>query len=646
MSHKKQKLELTWIDKDKEPRLEPRILIEDPEKSYGDKNTENMLIHGDNLLALKALEQDYAGMIKCIYIDPPFNTKSRIDSDGKEIGYDDSLEHSIWLNMMKLRINILYKLLTKDGSLIIHLDDNELDYCKIILDEIFLRKNFINRITLDARSPSAFSTVNPGVFKASEYLLWYAKDKENWENRTIKIPTDRDEAYNKFIKNRSENYEIWEIAPLKISFLENLNSDKITLLSKFINSIYNNKDMFKTKSLLEKYLVDEFKYSILIDIKKMINYLFNKLKSCDDEKEFYAYCYPYILEKISYNFTKKDFDNFVIDNAQSVFRETEISDDGAGQETVKLKYESIKAPNKIFCLKRNNNLENIFIINGRQISFYEKNINLIDGKKTPTKLLTNIWNDISWEGIAGEGNVTFKKGKKPEKLIKRIVELNSSENDLVLDSFLGSGTTAAVAHKMGRRWIGIELGDHCNTHCKPRLDKVIDGEQGGISKAVNWKGGGGYKFYELAPSLLKKDKYGQWVIEEKYNPDMLAAAMAKQEGFKYSPHPEIYWKQGKSSEKDFIYTTTQFMTTQMLDKIAEEMGEDETLLICARSFAKGADKKYPGITVKKIPQMLLGRCEFGKDDYSLNIVNLPNTEDLAESEENSEPTLFENEESE
>lgn len=212
---------------------------------------------------------------------------------------------------------------------------------------------------------------------------------------------------------------------------------------------------------------------------------------------------------------------------------------------------------------------------------------------------------------------------KPERLVKRVLEVASKHGDLVLDSFLGSGTTAAVAHKMGRKWIGIELGDHCDTHCLPRLKKVCDGtDQGGISKAVDWKGGGGFKYYDLAPSLLKQDKHGNYVISEEYNADMLAAAMAKQEGFTYAPSQECYWKQGFSTEQDFIFTTTNHVTQAMIDQIAEELAEGEHLLICCKKFSAGCDKRHPNIQVKKIPTMLMGRCEFGKEDYSLNIVNL------------------------
>jgi adenine-specific DNA-methyltransferase len=198
--------------------------------------------------------------------------------------------------------------------------------------------------------------------------------------------------------------------------------------------------------------------------------------------------------------------------------------------------------------------------------------------------------------------------------------------DLVLDSFLGSGTTAAVAHKMNRKWIGIELGEHCYTHCLPRLKAVVDSEQGGISKAVNWQGGGGFKFYELAPSLLKKDKYGNWIISEKYNAEMLTAAMAKHEGFKYCPDSEIYWKQGYSTEKSYIFTTTAHVTAEYIDAIYNDLKSDESLLICASTFDPSVNH-HKNINIKKIPKILFDRCEFGKDNYNLNIISVPEVEE-------------------
>lgn len=548
----KQRLELTWIGKGQEPKLEPRILIENPEYSYGDHNTENILIHGDNLLALKALEQDYAGMVKCIYIDPPYNTGSRIDADGKEIGYNDGLEHSTWLNMMYNRIKLFYTLLHEAGAMFIHLDDNEADYCKILLDEIFGRENFMNKITIDARSPSAFSTVNPGMFVSSEYLLYYAKNRRKLIENPIKTFRTPDYAYNKYITNYNSEYKDWTFTSVSSAFAE-------------VTSLRSN----NPENIIKQY---------------------NK---------------------------------FIIDNAYRICRYTAISDSGAGQRVVDTKYKSLQFPKEIFRIERNG-LDDIYIMNGQQISFYSKNVSFIDNEKQATMPLTDIWTDIAWEGIAKEGSVTFKKGKKPEKLIRRCISLVSNPGDFVLDSFLGSGTTAAVAHKMGRRWIGVELGEHAKTHCFPRLKYVVDGEQGGISKAVNWQGGGGFKFYELAPPLLSEDKFGNLVISPEYNPQMLAAAMAKHEGFQYTPDSEKFWKQGISSEKDYIFTTTQYLTRTILDSIAEDLPKDESLLICCTQFEAGIENAYPNINIRKIPSMLLNRCEFKQDsDYSFNIVNSP-----------------------
>ena len=571
--NKLQKLELTWIGKDDDREaIEPRILIEDPKYSYGDTESDNMLIHGDNLLALKALEQQYSNSIKCIYIDPPFNTGARIDADGKEIGYDDGVEHSIWLNMMYERFDILYNLLSPDGALFVHLDDNEADYCKVLLDEIFGRNNFMNRITVDARSPSAFSTVNPGMFVASEYVLYYAKKRKSLNEKQLRAKRNPDYAYNKFIVNFEKPYSEWRFISVAQAF-----SERVVLKST------------SPESVIKKY------------------------------------------------------NEFIINNSERICRYTAISDTGAGAKILELKLLSLSNPDVIFYLHRDN-LDDVYVINGQQLSFYNKNVRDINGELCATMPLTDIWTDIAWEGIAKEGNVTFKKGKKPERLIQRCIELVTEPGDLVLDSFLGSGTTAAVAQKMGRRYIGIELGNHAYTHCYPRLKMVTDGtDQGGISKAQNWKGGSGFKFYELAPSLLKEDKFGNLVINKEYNADMLAAAMAKQEGYTYQPDTSLYWKQGRSSEHDYIYTTTQFLTVESIDAINETMQEGESLLICCTAFQKECATHAKNITVKKIPQMLLGRCEFNKDDYSLNIIDMPQLDDESEEDFEEETPVVEKE---
>lgn len=555
---KKQKLELTWIGKDKRPRLEPRVLVEDVEKSHhattrrkdGKDIFDNMLIHGDNLLALKALEQEFTGKVKCVYIDPPFNTGAAFEN------YDDGLEHSIWLGLMRERIQMLHNLLADSGSLFIHLDDNEVDYCKVILDEIFERRNFVNRITVEARAPSAFSTVNPGVFKATEYILWYAKDKSRFEDRSARVKRDPDYAYNKWIDNPQDDCEKWTFSSL----------------------------------------ADAFNSQV-------------KLRSTNPRT---------ILDK---------FNDFIIANADRICRFASISDSGAGQRILEIKRRSLENPSKMFFMRRDDGLDDVYVIGGQQLIFYSKNVNEIDGEKLATRLLTNIWTDIAWEGIATEGGVTFRKGKKPERLLRRVIDLATNPGDLVLDSFLGSGTTAAVAHKMGRRWIGVELGDHCYTHCKVRLDKVIDGEDpGGITKAVGWKGGGGYRFFELAPTLITKDKWGQEVINKEYNPTMLAEAVCKLEGYTYAPSETEYFIHGHSTEKSFIYVTTNFIRKAELDDISEQVGGKRSLLICCKGFDRGAS--CANVRLKKIPEAVLKKCEWGHDDYSLNVANLPMSQDV------------------
>ena len=205
---------------------------------------------------------------------------------------------------------------------------------------------------------------------------------------------------------------------------------------------------------------------------------------------------------------------------------------------------------------------------------------------------------------------------KPERLIERILSLATKPGDLVLDSFAGSGTTGAVAHKMGRRWIMVELGDHCETHVVPRLKKVIDGEDpGGVTESVGWKGGGGYRYFKLAPSLLEKDQFDNWVIAKSYNAEMLAEAMCKHFGFTYAPSTEQYWMHGHSSETDFIYVTTNSLTHEQLAAISDEVGPEQTLLICCKAFQGGNADAFRNLTIRKIPGAILDRCEWGKDDY-------------------------------
>ena len=427
----KSKLELTWIGKGTKHRLEPRILIEDERLSHHAATRkesdlfENILIRGDNLLALKALQLTHYEKVKCIYIDPPFNTGAAMPD------YPDGLEHSIWLGLMRDRLTILAELLKPEGSIFIHLDDNEIDYMKIIADETFGRSNFINRITVSARSPSAFSTVNPGVFKSSEYILWYAKSKSYFSERSARVKREPNYSYSKWLLNPQDHYSKWRFSTVAEVYASRRGS----------------------------------------------------------EREVSP---PRALDK---------YNDFIIKNAAHIWRPTEISDTGAGKNIVEAKYESLKDPGKVIEIIRSG-LETIYVLDGKQISFYSKNVRELDGEIVATELLTNIWTDIAWEGIAGEGGVTFKKGKKPERLIRRCLQLASDPGDIVLDSFAGSGTTGAVAHKMGRRWIMVEMGEHAETLVVPRLRRVINGaDTSGVTKMEGWKGGGGYRYFTLAPSL-------------------------------------------------------------------------------------------------------------------------------------------------
>jgi len=545
-----QKLELTWIGKGEEPKLEPRILIENPDYSYGDPDSENMLIHGDNLLALKALEQEYAGKVKCIYIDPPYNTGNAFEH------YDDNLEHSIWLNLMYSRIKILYTLLSKDGAFCMHLDDQEVHYAKVLCDEIFGRTNFVSTVTIKSSTPSGVKTAhrNKKIIKQKDLMLVYKKS----DNLTINP---------QYIKR-----ENWDT---HYSLFLNFENGKYTLLP--LADV-----LFENNIFSERFSVKD------IDI--------------NNEK----------------------FKKFYIKHKDKICRLQSHKNEEA-------KKFSLDNPNEVVEFASKDGKRTDLYYNGQVVTPLEQGFQKVVWSREAGEdlgmLLCDFWYDIDFQNTQNEGGVDFPNSKKPESMIFRTFSLFSNENDIVLDSFLGSGTTTAVAHKMNRKWIGVELGEHAYTHCYPRLKAVVDGEQGGISKTVGWQGGGGFRFYELAPSLILKDNFGQDIINPIYNPNMLAAAMAKQQGFIYQPHHAVYWKQGKSSDRDFIYTTTQFLTVEILEQIHDQMQQGESLLICSKSFQNECKNCFSNITVKKIPQMLLGKCEFGKDNYNLNIVNLPQIEE-------------------
>lgn len=537
----KQKLELMWVGKEKRAKLEPRILIEDPQKSYhADKRVsdndifDNMLIHGDNLLALKALEQDYAGRVKCIYIDPPYNTGNAFEH------YDDGLEHSIWLSLMRERLELLKNLLREDGILFVQIDDSEQAYLKVLLDEIFGRKNFCGQFIWEKKKKPSFLNANMGI--VTEYILSYSPNREKSPAFIGGITT---EGKKYPLNNAGNSLQILRFPAGSVTF---------TSMS---DGVVFPQDM--SEGNIKTKLLDE----LVIKNKKNLNdfrlegewrYSQKKLDEIIKSKE------PLIISKIP-------------------FRPNHIK---TGGEAKKIK--------------------NLLTVAHFNMSTYE---------------------DSNRETIDLFGTEKGFDYPKPEMLINTLLSAVTNPGDLVLDSFLGSGTTAAVAHKMGRRWIGIELGEHCDTHCVPRLKKVIDGEDaGGITKSANWRGGGGFRYYNLAPSLVKFDEWGNPVINKEFNENMLVRALCKVEGFNFDPSPDVYWKQGKSTESDFIYVTTQHLTAQMLQKLSDDVGENCTLLICCGSF-DGKKDSYSNLTIKKIPKAILKKCEWSHDDYSLEIKNLP-----------------------
>lgn len=536
----KTKLELTWIGKENRPRLEPRILREDAALSYHAAQRisendifDNMLIHGDNLLALKALEQKFTAKIKCIYIDPPYNTGAAFEQ------YDDGLEHSLWLTMMRDRLELLRVLLSDDGSLWVSVDDNEAHYLKVLGDEVFGRQNFIIDLSWKKRDgpPNDRS-----IGAIHEHILVWGKVKVENSRKTL-----AEQSFNLMARTTKADaqYQV---------FTEPNGPDARGPFRK-IDTTANGKGGRFVASL------------------------------------YYPITNPYTGEE-------------VYPRQGTCWRHSR-------EEMLRLQedkrlYWGVNGTARTPMRK-------LFLFEAKQ------------GMSTPS-----IWDDVGFNQHASSeieqlfGEKAAFETPKPEGLIHRILQIATNPGDIVLDSFAGSGTTGAVAHKMGRHWMMVEMGDHCDKLIVPRLHKVIDGaDPGGVTKSVNWSGGGGFRYYRLAPSLLEQDRFGNWVINKKYDGAMLAEAICKLEGFTYHPSDMVYWQQGRSSERDFIYVTTQLLTREQLVQLSEEVGDDRSLLVCCSAFRVKDLNEFPNLTLKKIPRAVLHRCEWGKDDYSLAINNLP-----------------------
>lgn len=390
------------------------------------QNTPNLLIKGNNLLALHSLKKrkDIYGQVKLIYIDPPYNTGN--DS----FNYNDKFNHSAWLCFMKNRLEIAKEFLRDDGVIFVQCDDNEQAYLKVLMDEIFGRENFICMITCKVKAPSGVGSGKEAFFDCAEYILCYVKNKSASDLKTLKIDTS---VVGSDCDKTKDNYN---------KIFTKFDLSKKTKLPNSNNIFYLNKEHYEIENISKK---DRLKSFYFENIKSIFR------TAPNDEKTIRGIIADSGIEADFFIVEKDDTVNFIYKNEDVLMLEKFCRVDIKNKVVIKMDY------------------------------------------------LTNIFTDDFWQGISKEGQVKLKNGKKPEALLKRIIEISTQENDLVMDFFAGSGTTLAVAYKMKRRFVGVEQMDYVKSITKERLKKVVEGEQGGISKAVNFVGGGEFVYVELMP---------------------------------------------------------------------------------------------------------------------------------------------------
>lgn len=519
VTDRKDRLELRWPEKDLRPRLEPRILLENRELSYPPQTnrlpgrpdgSDNLLIQGDNLLSLKALEQDFTGKVRCVFIDPPYNTGSAFAH------YDDSEEHKLWLTLMRNRLEIIRRLLSQDGSLWISIDDHEAHYLKIVCDEIFGRRNFVANVVWQKRtSPDARLALGG----AHDHILVFAKDRE----RLRLNPVSRTEKQLKGYRNPDNDPR----------------------------GLWSSSD----------YSAQGFRPNQMYEI---------------------------------------------------------VTPGGARHR-----------PPPGMCWK---NTEDVFarLVADARI-YFGKNGRGVPRRKTFLSESEGISSWSWWSNSEVGHNQEAKKESialfgandafqtpKPERLLKRVLEIATDPGDLVLDSFAGSGTTGAVAHKMGRRWIMVELGEHCHTHIVRRLRRVVDGQdEGGVTQAAGWRGGGGFRYFRLAPSLMERDEHGRLVPAHSYSDAELSEAVCKLTGFDYRPNEAAFWQHGSSTERDYIYVTRQRLLAAELERLSEEVGPDRSLLVVCYAFRADVSI-YRNLDVRKLDE-LAGCCDWSQEGYDLKL---------------------------
>lgn len=546
MADKKTKLELTWVGKDEpRPRLEPRILLENVGLSHGVPGSENMVIHGDNLLALRALEQTFTGRVKCVYIDPPYNTNAAVGAH-----YDDGIEHSIWLTMMRERLSILWKLLTTaNGTLLISINDDEMCYLKVLCDELFGRAAFVATLIWNYEG----NTDNQAkIIRYHEYILVYSRTGDI-DNPRVLDPSVKEgskllmpEIRNTIVKNGPKNPPKSVRIPLGMP------------------ASFQSGRIVAARAGYPRYDVD-----VLVEDGRTVNQ---------------------VVATTGWS-SREIFEEFLSGGFSPV-------KDSKGQETV----------------------------------FELRPSGAIEAVKTRVQDKGHFVSVLRGFGTTNQMRLMLEKlglrfaYPKPVNLLSYLISAFSGPDDIVLDSFAGSGTSGHAVMDANRttggrrKFILVELNEQTMLDITlPRLRAVVDGD----SAAEIPRHGGGFRCYRLAPSLLEKDTWGNYVIAEAYRngPDAgarLAEAMCKLEGFTYAPSQELYWIHGQSTETAYIYVTTQTMPADRLRALNDEVGSDRSLRVCCGAW-QGSPADFPNLILQKIPSALLSRFEWGRDDYSLNV---------------------------
>jgi adenine-specific DNA-methyltransferase len=390
----------------------PRGFTRDDARSYGDPSSENALVHGENLAAMRRLAgAGFAARFRCIYFDPPFNSGRRFAE------YEDALEPHAWRAMIRERLEAARDLLADDGAIFVEIDDTELGPLQVAMDEVYGREQRVSTVTVVRSAATGHKAINRGPVNVTDFILAYAKHRARWRcNAVVRERAGYDAAYGTWLENPRDPCESWRFVPLAAH----------------------------ARRVLERRLARE------------------------------------------------EVERWAVAHAEHVVRFAQPRYEAVSRAARALIDQSRREADRVLRLRRSGR-KDLVLYRGNRVLFLSDKVAERGGRRVLVEPLTNLWDDVPFQGIAREGGARFVRNKKPERLLARVLELATDPGDWVLDAFLGSGTTAAVAHKMRRRWVGIERGDHVDALCLPRLRRVVDGEdETGVTRALDWTGGGGF----------------------------------------------------------------------------------------------------------------------------------------------------------